>query len=71
LNLGFTEWDSPDHVVSNRKNFYSAVGAPKMRPVLLRQIHSDLIYVVRAGDVPQGENAPQADALITASRVCC
>jgi len=65
LNLGFTEWDSPDHVVSNRKNFYSAVGAPKMRPVLLRQIHSDLIYVVRAEDVPQGENAPQGDALIT------
>lgn len=65
VNLGFTEWDSPDRVGSNRKKFYGALGRLKMRPVLLRQIHSDLIYVVRAEAVPQGENAPKGDALIT------
>jgi purine-nucleoside/S-methyl-5'-thioadenosine phosphorylase / adenosine deaminase len=65
LNLGFTEWDPRDQVVANRKKFFGAVSSRKMRPVLLRQIHSDLIYVVGRDDVPQGATAPQGDALIT------
>jgi YfiH family protein len=65
LNLGFVEWDTRDHVIANRKKFFGALGSQKMRPVLLRQIHSDLIYLVGAGEVPQGANAPQGDALIT------
>jgi YfiH family protein len=65
LNLGFTEWDTRDRVVANRKKFFGAVSSRKMRPVLLRQIHSDLIYVVGRDDVPQGATAPQGDALIT------
>jgi YfiH family protein len=65
LNLGFTDWDTRDRVVANRKKFFSSVESNKMRPVLLRQIHSDLIYVVGAENVPQGDNAPQGDALIT------
>lgn len=65
LNLGFTDWDTRAHVIANRKKFFGAVGPKKMRPILLRQIHSDLIYVVGAKDLPQGEDAPQGDALIT------
>jgi polyphenol oxidase len=65
LNLGFTDWDTRGHVLANRKKFFGAVGPKKMRSVLLRQIHSDLIYVIGAEDVPQGENAPQGDALVT------
>jgi YfiH family protein len=65
LNLGFTDWDTPEHVRANRKKFFGAVSSSKMRPVLLRQIHSDIVYVVGAMDVPQGEHAPQGDALIT------
>jgi polyphenol oxidase len=65
LNLGFTDWDSRDNVLANRKKFFGAIGSTKMHPVLLRQIHSDLICVVRAENVPQGDNAPQGDALIT------
>ena len=65
LNLGFTEWDTRERVIANRKKFFGAVRSRKMRPVLLRQIHSDLVYLVGRDDVPQGDAAPQGDALIT------
>lgn len=65
LNLGFTEWDTSDRVLANREKFFGTIRPQKIRPVLLRQIHSDLIYVVGRDDVPQGATAPQGDALIT------
>jgi polyphenol oxidase len=65
LNLGFTAWDSREHVLQNRENFFASLDAGKMRVVGLRQIHSDIIHVVGTADVPQGEQAPQGDALIT------
>ncbi|MGC1991241.1 MAG: peptidoglycan editing factor PgeF [Candidatus Acidiferrales bacterium] len=65
LNLGFTEWDSREHVPENRKKLFASLGASRMRVVGLRQIHSDIIHVVGSPDVPQGERAPQGDALIT------
>lgn len=65
LNLGFTDWDSSERVLENRKKFFAALDAAKMRVVGLRQIHSDVIHVVGAADVPQGEQAPKGDALIT------
>lgn len=68
LNLGFTEWDTHDSVAANRKKLFWAISSRKMRPVLLRQIHSDLVYVVGRDDVPQGATAPQGDALITRER---
>lgn len=46
LNLGFTEWDSRERVMENRKKFFHAIGADKMRAVTLRQIHSlSLIHI--------------------------
>ena len=65
LNLGFTEWDSRDRVLENREKFLASLNASKMRVVGLRQIHSDIIHVVGSADVPQGEQAPKGDALIT------
>jgi hypothetical protein len=65
LNLGFTEWDSRDRVLENREQFLASLNAGKMRAVGLRQIHSDIIHVVGAADIPQGRQAPKADALIT------
>jgi polyphenol oxidase len=65
LNLGFSDWDSRESVLANRKEFFGAISSKKIRPVLLRQIHSDLICVVRAESVPSGDDAPQGDALIT------
>lgn len=65
LNLGFTDWDSRDHVLQNRAKFFAAIGASTMRVVALRQIHSDIVHMVSAADMPQGDQALQGDALIT------
>jgi polyphenol oxidase len=63
LNLGFTEWDSPDAVEANRRAFQHALGAEKMTLVTLRQIHSDVIHVVTAAP----ENTLAGDALVTST----
>jgi polyphenol oxidase len=65
LNLGFTDWDSREHVLENRQRFFASLGAAKMRAVGLRQIHSDIVHIVGSAEVPHGEQAPQGDALIT------
>jgi YfiH family protein len=68
LNLGFTDWDTREHVIKNRQTFQAALGAAKMRLMGLRQIHSDIVYTVGNHDVPQGAPAPQGDALIARER---
>jgi polyphenol oxidase len=65
LNLGFTDWDSRDHVQQNRTKFFAALGASEMHVVALRQIHSDIVHLISAAQAPQGEQALQGDALIT------
>jgi YfiH family protein len=67
LNLGFTDWDSRERVLGNRREFYRALGAGKMRPLTLRQIHSDVIHCIDAAPATNGE-APRGDALITRER---
>jgi purine-nucleoside/S-methyl-5'-thioadenosine phosphorylase / adenosine deaminase len=64
LNLGFTDWDSRDRVLENRKKFFAAIGASKMRVVTLRQIHSDIPQRVDAAGA-RADEAPQGDALFT------
>ncbi len=73
LNLGFTDWDTSERVRDNREKFFQSIGASEMRVVALRQIHSDIVHVVRpssentaAGVV--SESAPPGDALITRER---
>jgi polyphenol oxidase len=63
LNLGFTEWDERENVVTNRAKFITAIDAQKMPLVTLRQFHSDVIYVAAA----PCDEAPRADALITST----
>ena len=65
LNLGFTDWDSREHVLENRKRFIRALHAEKMRTIGLRQIHSDIIHVVGRQQFARGDGAPNGDALIT------
>ena len=65
LNLGYTDWDKRDAVMANRKKFYAALGAPKMRVAALKQIHSDVIHAVGGDALPMGAEAHQGDALIT------
>lgn len=67
LNLGFTKDDSREHVEANRRRFLQELGAASQaqpRPLITnRQIHSDIIHVVR------GDNHGQlaGDGLITNS----
>ena len=49
LNLGFTKDDRRENVEKNRAKFLHAAGVAKPWPlVTLRQIHSDLVHVVRS-----------------------
>jgi YfiH family protein len=47
LNLSFTDWDTRENVLENRKRFVAALGAPdatqEVTLVALKQIHSDVI----------------------------
>jgi polyphenol oxidase len=43
LNLGFTEWDTRETVLQNRRLFQSAIGAEHLALVALKQFHSDVI----------------------------
>src|SRR5260370_15630914 len=45
LNLGFTEWDTEDNVLENRRRFQSAIGALDLKLISLKQIHSDVIHL--------------------------
>src|SRR5277367_6133639 len=65
LNLGFTDWDKPDRVETNRQEFFRGIGAEKMRIVTLQQIHSDIIHPIHSA--PR-ENVLKGDALITNER---
>jgi polyphenol oxidase len=69
LNLGFTDSDERKTVASNRRLFVSAVseGKDNLGLVTLRQIHSSLIWRVRAKDI-QGNDKPavlKGDGLMT------
>jgi len=48
LNLGFTEWDSKENVLENRRRFQSTLGATDLKLVSLKQIHSDVIHLFDA-----------------------
>jgi polyphenol oxidase len=65
LNLGFTEWDSRERVLENRRNFFAALNADSMRAIGLRQIHSDVVRVAKSADADSSSKAAKADALIT------
>jgi polyphenol oxidase len=66
LNLGFTDWDERDRVAENRRKFFGAIGAKKMRVVTLQQIHSDLIR--RVDSMRPMDDALPGDAMFTRER---
>jgi YfiH family protein len=45
LNLGFTEGDTRENVLENRRRFLSALGATDHSLVVLKQFHSDVVHV--------------------------
>jgi polyphenol oxidase len=48
LNLGFTEWDTKENVLENRRCFQSALGASHLKLISLKQIHSDVMHLFDA-----------------------
>jgi polyphenol oxidase len=44
LNLSFTEWDTTENVVENRRLLQAAVGAKEFTLAAMRQIHSDVVH---------------------------
>lgn len=68
LNLGFTQHDAREHVVENRRRLLRAVGAVtrgQAWPLIVnRQIHSDVIHVVRS--IPTDGEPLAGDGVVTA-----
>jgi len=62
LNLGFADWDRRERVDTNRRRLQKALGHSDAGIVTLRQVHSDVLHVIRGGPLP-GE--PNGDALVT------
>jgi len=48
LNLGFTDWDTKENVLENRRCFQSALGDTDLKLISLKQIHSDVIHLFDA-----------------------
>jgi YfiH family protein len=48
LNLGFTDWDTRENVLENRRRLQSALGASDLQLIALKQIHSDVIHLIEA-----------------------
>ncbi len=64
LNLGFTETDTRENVVENRRRFLKALGAPaSMKLAMLKQIHSSSVLSVGENDLAQVRVS--GDGLIT------
>jgi polyphenol oxidase len=65
LNLGFTDADTRDNVVENRRRFLKSVGSPPdMKLVTLKQIHSASVLTVGEHDLSEGSPC-QGDGLMT------
>jgi hypothetical protein len=61
LNLGFTDWDTKENVLENRRRFQSALGVTDLKLISLKQIHSDVIHLF---DAPPAALC-QGDASVT------
>jgi polyphenol oxidase len=45
LNLSFTDWDTRENVIENRRRFQKAAGAEDLPLIALKQFHSDVIHL--------------------------
>jgi len=48
LNLGFTDWDTRENVLENRRRFQKAAAVEAFPLITLRQFHSDVIHLFDA-----------------------
>jgi polyphenol oxidase len=68
LNLGYTDWDSPERVAANRKRLLAALNLDQVRLATLHQIHSDRVHIIK--DVGDQWNQADGDALVTRIENC-
>jgi len=61
LNLGYTDWDTKENVIENRRRFQSALDACDLKLISLKQIHSDVIHLFDAAPT----ESCQGDASVT------
>jgi len=61
LNLGYTDWDTKENVLENRRRFQSALDASDLKLISLKQIHSDVIHLFDAAPT----ESCQGDASVT------
>jgi YfiH family protein len=61
LNLGFTEWDTRENVLENRRRFQTALGSTDLTLVALKQFHSDVVHVFETAPAEPS----RADASVT------
>jgi YfiH family protein len=61
LNLSFTDWDTRENVLENRRRFQSALGALKFQLINLKQIHSAVIWPFASAP----KEPSKGDALLT------
>lgn len=64
LNLGFADWDPREQADANRRLFQKALGHSDACLVTLRQVHSDVLHVIRE----PLSGAPNGDALATQAK---
>lgn len=69
LNMGLTDNDLAENIISNRKSALESEAMPFQSLINLKQIHSDKIFIVTGQNTPQQHNNPivpgEGDALIT------
>jgi len=63
LNLGFTDWDTRENVVENRRRFQTAAGAKDLPLITIKQFHSDVIRLFDEAGAPA--DPCRGDASIT------
>jgi hypothetical protein len=61
LNLCYTDWDTRENVLENRRRFQIAAGASDLPLITLKQFHSDVIHIF---DTAPGEPC-KGDASVT------
>ena len=65
LNLGFTDWDTKETVVENRRRFQGALCANDLQLIPLKQIHSDAVHLFDESSHVTPSDPCRGDASIT------
>jgi YfiH family protein len=68
LNTAFNKLDSDDVVIKNREILEKRFCKREFKSFFARQVHSDIVVTIKAGEFPHHLEMPTCDALVTAGR---